>query len=365
MKIYTTYFSRLKDLVDGIVPISIAIKAPAGYDILTYRALAPTWAILKAYKDSKDKGAYIEEYTEQILSKLTVEQVVDELAFLSNGQDVALVCWEKPSEFCHRQLISEWFNNYGIEVEEYQVPTTPKKGSKDHADNHNKMYINADGERVLRVTEVLKILAKDQIVVWANMLGFKGIDYKKELERTANVGSLFHGVVEQYMSKDKLAIVDYEEYGVYGFQSQLEATNAIKSFFKWYDNLSVKYKVVFLEKVVIGKTLGGTIDCGIQGFKDKNKVIFVDYKTSPNFYMTQFLQLSGYVKIYEEINGPDTVEGVMVVLADKKKGKRARALFIDRSKLDIFITCFDCLYNTAIMTRILDTTWYDLGDEIT
>jgi len=230
--------------------------------------------------------------------------------------------------------------------------------------NHSKVYINADGERVMRITEVIKVLAKDQLMTWANMLGFKGIDYKKELERTSNIGSMFHGVIESYMDPTQLAVIDYDEYNVYGFQSQMEATNAIKSFFTWYEKNKDIFKPLFTEKVIVGKRLGGTIDCGIKGIKDPKKVIFVDYKTSPQFYLSQFLQLAGYVELYEEVNGPDTVEGVMVILADKKKGARARARFLSREELSPIIMCFDCLYNTAYATKCLNSTWWKLGTNI-
>lgn len=231
-------------------------------------------------------------------------------------------------------------------------------------DNHNKMYINDDGKRVMRITEVIKVLAKDQLITWANMLGFKHIDYKAELNRTANIGTMFHAIVEQYMDPKQLAVIDYDTYGVYGFQSRLEASNAINSFFKWFEKIEPRYHVVFTEKVVIGKDLGGTIDCGIEGFDDPKKVIFVDYKTSPSFYLTQFLQLAGYVKIYEEKYGPDTVEGVMVILADKKKGEKARARIIKRDKLETLMICFDCLYNTAVATRVLNQSWYSLTEGV-
>lgn len=236
-----------------------------------------------------------------------------------------------------------------------QVPKT---------DNHHKMYINDDGKRVMRITEVIKVLAKDQLITWANMLGFKGIDYKKELNRTANIGTMLHGIIEQYMDPHQLAVVDYDAYDVYGFQSRLEASNAINSFFKWFETIKDRYHVKFTEQVVIGKDLGGTIDCGIDGFKDPDKVIFVDYKTSPSFYLTQFLQLCGYVKIYEEKYGADTVEAVMVVLADKKHGNKARARLIPRSKLEMIMICFDCLYNTAVATKTLNNSWYSLTEEV-
>lgn len=232
------------------------------------------------------------------------------------------------------------------------------------ADNHSKMYINKDGKRVMRVTEVIKVLAKDQLITWANMLGFKHVDYKKELERTSNIGTMFHSIIEQYMDPKQLAVIDYAEYGVNDYMSQVEASNAINSFFKWYEDVKDKYHVKFTEKVVIGDRLGGTIDCGIDGFKDREKVIFVDYKTSPNFYLTQFLQLCGYVGIYEELYGKDSVEGVMVILADKKKGARARARMIPRDKLEMLMICFDCLYNTALTTKALNSCWYELTEVV-
>lgn len=236
--------------------------------------------------------------------------------------------------------------------------------AKEKTDNHNKMYINKDGQRVMRITEIIKVLAKDQLMTWANMLGFKHVDYKKELDRTSRIGTMFHAVVERYMDPHELAIIDYDEFEVYGFQSQVEVTNAIKSFFSWFDNLSKPYHIKFTEHVLVGQCYGGTIDCGIDGFEDPEKVIFVDYKTSGSFYLTQFLQLCGYVRLYEELNGENTVEGIMVILADKKEGRTARARLIKREDLEMLLLCFDCLYNTAAMTKTLNGTWWKLGEAV-
>ena len=74
--------------------------------------------------------------------------------------------------------------------------------------NNMKVYVNADGERVMRITEVISVLAKDQLVLWANMLGFKHIDYRKELDRTANIGSMAHGFIEDFTNPKVLAKSD-------------------------------------------------------------------------------------------------------------------------------------------------------------
>ena len=167
--------------------------------------------------------------------------------------------------------------------------------------NNYKAYINKYGERVMRVSEVIKLIGKEQITIWANMLGFKGIKYKDELERTANIGSLCHSVIEMYFNKRYLAEVDYEEFGIEDYESQLEVRRALDSFFAWLPKFLEHhtYNVKFTERVVVAENFGGTIDCGIDGWDDPNKVIFVDYKTSGSFYLTQFLQLAGYVIAYE------------------------------------------------------------------
>ena len=225
-------------------------------------------------------------------------------------------------------------------------------------DNHNKYYINSKGERVLRVSEVISSLAKESIATWANFLGFKHVDYKKELERVRNIGTLCHDVLEKYFDDKRLADIDFDQLNITDYSSKMEVRSALESFIKWYKKFIKHhtYNVKFTEYVVVGNHLGGTIDCGIDGWKDPDKVIFVDYKTSGDFYLTQFLQLAAYTMIYEEANGPDTVEGVMVIRMDKK-GKKAEARFLPRKKMDEYITCFQCLYDVTMGVKFLNANF--------
>lgn len=232
-------------------------------------------------------------------------------------------------------------------------------------DNNYKAYINKYGERVMRVSEIIKLIAKEQITIWANMLGFKGIKYKDELERTVNIGSLCHSVIEKYFNKRYLADIDYDEYDISDYGDKLEVRYALDSFFNWLSEFLKHhtYNVKFTEKVVVAENFGGTIDCGIDGWKDPDKVIFVDYKTSSSFYLTQFLQLAGYVIAYEENYGEDTVEGIMVVRLNKKGGK-AEARFINRKNLEPFILCFQCLFDTASGVKMLQSNLTELTEKL-
>lgn len=233
-------------------------------------------------------------------------------------------------------------------------------------DNNYRYYVNSKGEHVMRVSDVIKILAKDQLIVWANMLGFKGVKYKDELERTANIGSLCHSVMELYFNPKTLAEIDYDVYNIKDYGDKQEVRAALDSFFAWFEKFhkTHTYNIKFTEMTVVGSQVGGTIDCGIDGWKDPKKVIFVDYKTSSGFYLTQFLQLSAYVMNYEENYGSDTVEGIMVVRLSKKPGKKAEARFIPREKLDPFILCFQCMMDVAMGTRMLDSNLRELTEVI-
>lgn len=93
-------------------------NTPAGYRI--YRALAPG-----EWFNSVSVSRYIELYEREILAKLNARQVWNELHVLTGGLEPVLLCWEKPGEFCHRQLVARWFRReLNIRVDEYDPHAT-------------------------------------------------------------------------------------------------------------------------------------------------------------------------------------------------------------------------------------------------
>lgn len=118
--IYTTYFANLKKLPTSIVPISIAGKAPDGYRGPQFKNLAPKIEFFLKWKQDHDNDAYIESYKRLILDKLDPKEVEDYLYFLSDAMDIALVCYEKPGNFCHRHLVSQWLRDADIPVKEWE-----------------------------------------------------------------------------------------------------------------------------------------------------------------------------------------------------------------------------------------------------
>ena len=118
--IYTSYFAKVNNLPEHIVPISIALKPPKGYRGLQYRSLMPTYAILAEWKATGDKETYVEEYDDKILLNLKPQKVVAELmAMVPPDVDIALICYEKPVDFCHRHLVANWLSGAGFPCAEY------------------------------------------------------------------------------------------------------------------------------------------------------------------------------------------------------------------------------------------------------
>lgn len=121
--IYTTYFAKLKSLPKDIIPISICGRAPSGYNGPSYRAVAPKYDFFMQWKATGDNDYYIKCFKEQVLDTLNPARVVAELYYQIGKApcscDIALVCYEKPSDFCHRHLVADWLKEHGYECEEF------------------------------------------------------------------------------------------------------------------------------------------------------------------------------------------------------------------------------------------------------
>ena len=119
MKIFTSYFGRKAMLEKaGIVPICIALWKPKWYEGLQMIQVAPKAFMLK---EDLTREQYIDCYKRYVTDRLRVEDVVKTIEFLSGGKDAALLCYEKPGDFCHRHLLSQWMTEQsGLVVEEWE-----------------------------------------------------------------------------------------------------------------------------------------------------------------------------------------------------------------------------------------------------
>ncbi len=119
MKLYTSYFSKVRALPEGTVPISISLWPPKGYAGAQLRCLAPTKEILTKYKQDGDWAAYVEKYEKDVLGKLRQETIMQEITRLSGGKDAAILCFERDPAQCHRSLVARWLRKAGYKIAEY------------------------------------------------------------------------------------------------------------------------------------------------------------------------------------------------------------------------------------------------------
>lgn len=124
MKVYTSYFGKLGALHQaGVAPICIARGIPKFYGGAVEQSVAPFFWMLK---DGVTREEYIEAYYYKVLSRVNAKEFLARCEELSKGKDVALLCYEKPEDFCHRHLLAEWLNReLGIEVREFGVTGEP------------------------------------------------------------------------------------------------------------------------------------------------------------------------------------------------------------------------------------------------
>lgn len=112
MKIYTSYFAREKVLrQNGIVPVSISLKSPKFFEGDEVKDLAPTYSILKIGREG-DTAGYTKKF-KALLDNLDKNEVIEKLKAISEkngGMDVAICCYEKVTDFCHRHIVADWLN---------------------------------------------------------------------------------------------------------------------------------------------------------------------------------------------------------------------------------------------------------------
>lgn len=86
--------------------------------IASYPKLFPPQHLLSDCKSGKvDKKQYKNTYYREVLAQVGIEQVLKDLKGF--GGKVALVCYEKAEDFCHRHIVGQWVEYLtGYEVRE-------------------------------------------------------------------------------------------------------------------------------------------------------------------------------------------------------------------------------------------------------
>ena len=124
MEIYTSYFAMQNKLVRaGIEPVAICRGKPKWFNGRSVDELAPTWQMMKMPLDE-----FWDSY-ERMLAKKSASEIASKVwsGKRSGFRAVALMCYEKNQEECHRSVVAKWMRGNGIEVNEWGKDSEKKE----------------------------------------------------------------------------------------------------------------------------------------------------------------------------------------------------------------------------------------------
>ena len=195
--------------------------------------------------------------------------------------------------------------------------------------------------KVPSVTQVLKHINEDYIAQWANSLGFKGLGYRRELNKYAVEGTKVHSEIECFLT-DGLCMTD-----------PVDKTMGFMSFIQWFNDTGyindTLIEPIMLEKSLIGKYFCGTIDAVM---KIGNEIHIVDYKTSSSIGYKYFIQLSAYRYLLSKIG--INVDKLTVLQLNKYDVKYKQYTIDIKSNIDLVDNLFAGFINTLDSLNIIN-----------
>lgn len=116
-KVYTSYYAKIERDTHGLVPVRISTGVPAwfSHEYEEIPELYPGWDLVKGIKSGELSRADYERIYKEHLIELDVREMWEKLMRISeswHGRDLVLLCYEAPTDFCHRHLVAGWL---GIE----------------------------------------------------------------------------------------------------------------------------------------------------------------------------------------------------------------------------------------------------------
>ena len=173
------------------------------------------------------------------------------------------------------------------------------------------IYKNQAGERVPGVTTILNLIAKPQLIVWANRLGLQGIDSTKFRDEKGLIGTLAHALIMADLKKEEIDTSDYSK------EQIDQAENAYLSWLNWRKDK--KLIPILLESPLISETFqyGGTPDY-LGAVNDEFEL--VDYKTG-FIGKEAYIQTCAYRELLIE-NGFPPAEKIRIIGIPRTEDER-------------------------------------------
>ena len=139
MKIFTSYYANIKNIPDDYILVSVSGGITKEIeDAISFRdtRFTPKKDFFLEYKNSPEgkerEDIYVQNFKEKVLDELNLNEILinwsDEHGVDKN---IVLLCYEKPSDFCHRHIIAEEiYTQFDIEIEEIGMEDYERKDYK-------------------------------------------------------------------------------------------------------------------------------------------------------------------------------------------------------------------------------------------
>ncbi len=210
------------------------------------------------------------------------------------------------------------------------------KGTKAH-----QRYRLQDGTIVPGCTTIVGQLDKSgALMYWAWSLGMKGEDYKKYRDKTADIGTLAHCMVQESLGGTPVDRTMYSP-------DMIDlAENALISFYEWEKGHVLETSLIEAQLVSEKFRFGGAIDW--YGTLD-GKLTLLDFKTSKAIYDSHKLQLAGYWHLLRE-NGYQ-VDGVQILRIGRDESEGFDNFIIPEKDLSVYWEMFERLCDVYYLKR--------------
>lgn len=223
--------------------------------------------------------------------------------------------------------------------------------------DEKKHIYTLDGKRLYGVTTVLGVIAKPALIQWAANMAVEyvaehlpsaignredltavlkeaRVAHRKKKEGAADIGTIIHKVIENWVSKSEEPIKGYDK--LTEDEERIVGT-AVQNFKDWvWKN---EAKILSSEKRLYSEELwvAGTADLVLE---IKGKTYIGDIKTTSGIYdKTPFFQCAGYRKMCEDMDGTK-FDGSVIIRLDKKTGELEEKYSYDyEGDLKGFLAC--------------------------
>jgi len=184
------------------------------------------------------------------------------------------------------------------------MPSHSKKHKVSKKHKAHIIYKLASGKRVPGTTTITGELgwSKRVLINWANRMGLQGIDTTKYVDDTAEIGTLAHKMVTDYLQGIKTNTDDYSKNQI------AAAENSALSFFEWAKGK--KIEPILIETPLVSEKYfyGGMEDIYA---KVDGKLELIDLKTGGGIYPEMVIQVAAYRQLLIE-NG-HKVESIRIL----------------------------------------------------